>query len=896
MSIMLSSIIAWGEDTFNPTNPSEPAMRFNLTVSTDGGGTVSPSGKTQYEAGTVVTVKAEASTGYEFIAWLQDGDTISINSSFKYTIPERDSYLTAVFNALPEEEPDPFDPSNPTEPDAKYFLTTIAYPTEGGTLTPSGRNQYKSGTTVTVKAVAATNYKFVAWMYSGDTISTTASFTYTIPDKDSYLTAIFNVSDAGSGEGEEDPFNPSNPAEPNLNSWNSETGVLLIDRFTAGSILTAVDAAIGGSGNRSKVKTIIVSGAMGSSDFNNLSRYLTGCTHYDLKRSNGYTDIPASAFSGNSVMTTLILPDCVENIGANAFYNCTSLNDVTCYASIPPAVVTSSFSNIDEGAVLRVMATSVGLYSEAEVWKDFVILPITNDMAIDKSEFDVLQAIYESLDGKNWNNKWDLSDTLSMSAKLYGVEVSEGHIIEINLSNNNLKGVLPSQIFQLPMLKSLNLSNNTISGNVNIVTPINDTTVCALATVDFSSNELTGNIGEFIAELPNLVNVKASYNKISRIYPAFDATRINVELKNQHISDTLVFDMTSLPSLISGIALMPEVLTYNIDGIYRLILKTTEKTPDFEVGFVYDNGQRKYQVISNSNVFAHENGSLINIVSNNPITLGSVVNAKINFQNGDADFSATVDILDVQALLQYSFNNYNNAPFNYTAANLYIDETINIQDVVCTVNEILSQPIIVPMSSYSNEYTDAVIYWRGNELVLKTTKEIAALDIVTTGASDIDWSKNKSDFIVSTKDVEKFNRAIIYSTNGSTFPIGETVIATAGNVITPSVVNATLADVNAHFISVGCNRQSISSIEMVETKSISLIQNGASISLSVIENTNNLKCKIYECNGRLVASKEYKQLDAGVQIELIDNIATNQLLIISIETEKQSIVEKVLVK
>lgn len=893
-SMMLWSVIAWGEDPFNPTNPAEPSMRFNLTVGSTGGGTVSPSGKTQYKAGEKVTVKATASTGYEFVAWLQDSDTISLNSSFTYTIPEKDSYLTAVFEALPEE---PFDPSNPADPDAKYFLTTIAYPAEGGTLTPSGRGQYKSGTSVSVKAVASANYEFVAWMCSGDTISTNASFSYTIPDKDSYLTAIFNLSDAGSGEEEEDPFSPSNPSEPNVNSWDSETGVLLIDRFTAGSILAAVDAAIGGSSNRSKVKKIIVSGTMGSSDFNNLSRYLTGCAEYDLKRSSGYTAIPDNAFSGNSVITTLILPDCVEKIGANAFYNCTKLNDVTCYASQPPVAVSSSFSNIAEGAILRVMATSVDLYSVADVWKDFIILPITNDMAIEKSEYEVLQAIYDSLDGKNWNNKWNLSDTLSMSVKLYGVEVSEGHITEINLSGNNLKGVLPSQIFQLPMLKSLNLSDNDISGDVNVVTPINDTTICALATVDFTNNALTGNIGEFISQLPNLVNVKASNNHISHIYPSFDATRINVELKNQILSDTLVFDMTSELSLMSGIESMPEVINHSLDGIYRLIIKTTEDAPELEFGFILDNGQKKYNVLSNSNVFNNEDGSIINIVSNNPITAGSIINAQIKFLNGDADFSATVDVLDVQALLQYSFNDYNNAPFNYTAANLYTDETINIQDVVCTVNEILSQPISVPVSMYSNsnEYTDAVIYWKGNDLILKTTKEIAALDIVNKGVSDMNWTINRSAFVVSSRNVDVYNRAVIYSPNGSTFPVGEMVIATAANVNAPRVISATFADINAHNISVGCNRE-ISSVEIPKVNASLILQNSEYLSLLVIEDTSELKCKIYDSKGKMIALKEYRDLNAGEQIDLIENIAKNQLLIISIETNRQSIVEKIIVK
>ena len=64
----------------------------------------------------------------------------------------------------------------------------------------------------------------------------------------------------------------------------------------------------------------------------------------------------------------------------------------------------------------------------------------------------------------------------------------------------------------------------------------------------------------------------------------------------------------------------------------------------------------------------------------------------------------------------------------------------------------------------------------------------------------------------------------------------------------------------------------------------------------VIEDTSELKCKIYDSKGKMIALKEYRDLNAGEQIDLIENIAKNQLLIISIETDRQSIVEKIIVK
>lgn len=508
-----------------------------------------------------------------------------------------------------------------------------------------------------------------------------------------------------------------------------------------------------------------------------------------------------------------------------------------------------------------------------------------------KDDWNVLIAIYNATKGETWKNKWNVTSGIKAMSKLYGVFFDKGRVTSINLSDNNLMGYIPSEIFSLSMLESLNLSNNLLTGNMPTIT------TSSIKNIDVSNNLLTGNIGEFISMLPNLESLKASNNSISQISPVYDDKSINIELENQILNDTITLNMTTVKMLLMSLYSTPNVITYNLDGTYRMSLATNKDSANFEMALIYANGQIQKEVLSNSNLFADENGCYINVVSNNSVTKGSSVVAQLLFAEGDADFSASVNVLDLQALLQYSFKNFNVNPFNFTAANLYADNIVNVQDIVCLVNLLLEQTISVPTEVYSLEQNDAVIYWRGNELVLNTTKEIAALDIVTKGANDIDWVVMRNGFTTSTRQTDEFNRAVVYSLIGSTLPEGETVIATAKNVNTPKVVNATLSSTDAQNIRVSCNRQEISSIEELNYKTLSIYQEGNTLLLSSEKNLSNVVCRVYSSDGCLLVFKDFDAINCSEKIVLTDYVANNQVIFIHISSnETDNIVEKLIVK
>lgn len=97
-----------------------------------------------------------------------------------------------------------YNPNNPPEPGVPpttYKLTVGSLPATGGsTNVTSGK--YQAGVRVNLQANRANNYSFSHWENEqGDTLSTSASFSFIMPEENTKLTARFY-------------YNPGNPADP----------------------------------------------------------------------------------------------------------------------------------------------------------------------------------------------------------------------------------------------------------------------------------------------------------------------------------------------------------------------------------------------------------------------------------------------------------------------------------------------------------------------------------------------------------------------------------------------------------------------------------------------------------------------------------------------------------
>ncbi|XP_038887063.1 receptor-like protein EIX2 [Benincasa hispida] len=88
-------------------------------------------------------------------------------------------------------------------------------------------------------------------------------------------------------------------------------------------------------------------------------------------------------------------------------------------------------------------------------------------------------------------------------------------IVNIDLSNNNLHGHIPSEIVAINGLFALNLSHNNLSG----IIPVEIGSSIALESLDLSFNQLSGSIPNSMASLNSLGTLKLSNNNFSGCIP-----------------------------------------------------------------------------------------------------------------------------------------------------------------------------------------------------------------------------------------------------------------------------------------------------------------------------------------------------------------------------------------
>ena len=150
-----------------------------------------------------------------------------------------------------------------------------------------------------------------------------------------------------------------------------------------------------------------------------------------------------------------------------------------------------------------------------EVWQDVrdndldeVDLPICTDE-------DALIALYEAADGDNWvsNRNWLSNRPIGT---WYGVVTDENdRVIELDLSDNELKGTIPSELGHLAYLEGLYLSENQLSGSI----PSALSVLSNLIELDLWTNELTGPIPPELGRLANLEMLHLGKNELSGTIP-----------------------------------------------------------------------------------------------------------------------------------------------------------------------------------------------------------------------------------------------------------------------------------------------------------------------------------------------------------------------------------------
>ncbi len=435
-------------------------------------------------------------------------------------------------------------------------------------------------------------------------------------------------------------------------------------------------------------------------------------------------------------------------------------------------------------------------------------------VSFDDEEWEAIQAIHAYMVQHDQANPWDLSSGMDCVPTLEGLTITNAHITGLDLSNGGISGDFPYVVFKLSYLQNLNLSGNNFSGDIETglsayMSSPDYPGVQSIESIDISSNNFTGNLGAFAAIFPELNRLMAQNNHIENIYPMISVKVETLNISNQVIIGKRVLDMTEPLNKEQLIALIPTIMLYNHSA------QNYTPTGTFSVMDQITNPQwNAYISISGNDWSWYTNYSnVFRFTSDDELWL---VNSKshcqmplfISFRQGDADFSSSVDVLDLQAIINYLFDDYSvNKPFNHTASDLYADNMITVQDIVLLVDLLLADEQAAYMSSHRiaarehNQEKESMLTWKNGELHLFSEKSVAAIDITVRTDSEIEWLV-PSHFI-TTKATTDGQHAIIYSLLGNVFPSMTDIVIARSTDKMPVTVLATLSDIQANRISVG---------------------------------------------------------------------------------------------
>ena len=143
---------------------------------------------------------------------------------------------------------------------------------------------------------------------------------------------------------------------------------------------------------------------------------------------------------------------------------------------------------------------------------------------VSPSECEALIALYNNTDGNNWTNRANWFMTAAVG-DWYGIWVFDGHVTNLILDENNLKGNIPAELSNLTNLAGLSFWDNDLTGNI----PAEIGNLSKLNYLGLAHNQLTGHIPPELGNLSNLEllylqeneltgNIPTEFENFSKIY------------------------------------------------------------------------------------------------------------------------------------------------------------------------------------------------------------------------------------------------------------------------------------------------------------------------------------------------------------------------------------------
>ena len=375
---------------------------------------------------------------------------------------------------------------------------------------------------------------------------------------------------------------------------------------------------------------------------------------------------------------------------------------------------------------------------------------------IDAADYEALKVLYQATNGGAWTNKtWRIGSNAVTSTGWPGVTFDEeGHVLAIDLQNNNLRGTLPTEGMEMKSLRTLNLSGNSLSGDV----------------------------AAFCKLLPTLETLNLGYNlftELSGVLPAH-ITSLNLQSQREGYSlSTFTLQEWAMGDKHADIQL-GTLIAYdhknqNVEAHPTLRIYTTANN-SYVGEMIYTDGAYRYYL---SGTYNYASGTEFCIRSYEGVAQNNRLRAKLTWTKGDVNADASVDVLDAQQTLNYIMGTQN-GNFNYPAADTYEGGGINVQDVVATINIFIGSNDNADQKSLmaaQRRWTESmgedastanVLSVEDDALWLDATDQVAALDITLAGvkANDVKLAMSKQRYQLVTHNTANGVRVVIISTTG----------------------------------------------------------------------------------------------------------------------------------
>lgn len=430
---------------------------------------------------------------------------------------------------------------------------------------------------------------------------------------------------------------------------------------------------------------------------------------------------------------------------------------VTFTVNAPEAENGSLYYFVETDATAKVMETADD--NNLQLSEEIVV----NPFFVNADDLAALRKLYADYGGDSWSgSKWDLSNALIKSSNWSGITFdTEGYVTALNLQQRGLVATMTeNNAITFPRLVSLNISRNALSGD----------------------------LAALVKDCPALTTLNAAYNQIDDLSTPLSSSITSLDLSYQHRSPS----STTVWPGIEDVAVTNVLLGKAVDATPVSVLKYNHSAQDYTAHVnlaVFDKkynrlGTLNWNAVTEKYTFA-SNGWQLHAVQDMEVILepasgilrNSAYPATLHYTEGDVNINGLVDVNDVQRTLNYVINSNNTTIFHYEAANTFEDETINIQDIVTTVNIVLAdenggssaKARSMQRVARADDET-AMAYVEGGYICIDTEQEIAALELNLQGvsASQIRLMLDGMEWQMMSRNTPDGVRLMVFSPTGAT--------------------------------------------------------------------------------------------------------------------------------